>query len=94
MRRIEKYKIIAHSSFLDMELEVPKRQVTSTLRKINKLQSMFVKHLKNEFKLKHPPFSVWSHARHRREIRQPRLDVKSVEGYQGLRVEVISPAIN
>lgn len=86
------YKIHAESSFLTVELEVSERQVTSTLRKINRLQKSYVDYLKKENTK--PDRTVWSYVRHRRVTVKHRVDVKALEGYEGLKVNVEKLSIN
>lgn len=86
------YKIHAESSFLTVELEVSERQVTSTLRKINRLQKSYVKHLQRQHHK--PPYAVFSRHTRRYIMIKPRVDVKALEGYEGLKVSVEKLSIN
>jgi hypothetical protein len=86
------YKIHAESSFLSVDIEVSERQVASTLRKINRLQKSYVKHLKKENEK--PSRVVWSYARRRIFTVKHRVDIKAVPGYEGLKVSVEKLSIN
>ena len=88
------YRIVAESSFLSVDMEVPESKVNSTLRKINHLQKSYVSQLKKENEV--PPAIIirWLYGRRRRITVKPRVDIKAVPGYEGLKVSVEKLSIN